>query len=322
MSSSVRTSVFWIFSYGDEMRCRHKRLGPRLASLLLPTTLDTIQVMSSQQWSDQANVYAKNVPQLTSLHALDLIRLLLPEIQAAKTILDVGCGTGAFAQAYLQVFPQGIPGQTLIMTDLSSGMLEKAREAIGSISDHVQTEITFQTEDATMLDGIADDSVDLVVSLFGVFLVPDQEACRRAICRVLRNDSGVFANASWIFGRTLEGFGISLQDAFVTPIKAVDPDFSMRAMEAWGRDDDIRTIMAEYGFTQVSIHHAIHTNVWNFDVLWNMMQMNPMSNLKDASPDTIDKARQALINVIDQDITKPIVLWAASNLSVGLKRKQ
>ena len=35
---------------------------------------------------------------------------------------------GAFCKAYIQQFPAGIQGQTLIVSDLSAGMLDKARE--------------------------------------------------------------------------------------------------------------------------------------------------------------------------------------------------
>lgn len=73
--------------------------------------------------------------------------------------MDVGCGTGAFAKAYMQQFPKRVPGQTLILSDLSEGMLEKAKETLVP-SSGFQTKLVFQVEDRTKLEGIADNSVD------------------------------------------------------------------------------------------------------------------------------------------------------------------
>jgi ubiquinone/menaquinone biosynthesis C-methylase UbiE len=129
------------------------------------------------QWSAQAKLYSNQAARLTELHGADLVTILKKDILQAKTILDVGCGTGAFAHAYMQQFPMGVPGQTLILSDLSEGMLEKAKETVVPSSDF-QTKLVFQVEDGTKLDGIADDSIDLVVSLFGVFLIPDDRGKR------------------------------------------------------------------------------------------------------------------------------------------------
>jgi ubiquinone/menaquinone biosynthesis C-methylase UbiE len=78
-------------------------------------------------WSVTARDYSNQITRLTSLYANDLILLLHPYITKAKVILDVGCGAGAFVHAYLQQYPQGIPGQTIISSDLSPAMLEQAR---------------------------------------------------------------------------------------------------------------------------------------------------------------------------------------------------
>ena len=135
------------------------------------TSAKFIRNMSGDKdkWSAQADLYSNQASRLTELHGADLVTILKDDILRAKTILDIGCGTGAFAKAYLQQFPKGVPGQTLILSDLSAGMLEKARETVKPGPDFT-TKIVFQEEDGTKLEGIPDNSVDLAVSLFGVFL--------------------------------------------------------------------------------------------------------------------------------------------------------
>ena len=71
-------------------------------------------------YDTSANSYADNITRFTMLHAADLIGVTKTEIRKAKRILEIGCGAGAFGLAYMNIFPQGIPGQTIVCTDLSN----------------------------------------------------------------------------------------------------------------------------------------------------------------------------------------------------------
>lgn len=282
-------------------------------------------------WSAQADLYSSQASRLTELHGADLVTILKDDILKAKTILDVGCGTGAFAKAYMQQFPKGVPGQTLILSDLSEGMLEKAKETVKpSSSSDFQTKVVFQVEDGVKLDGIADNSVDIVVSLFGVFLIPDQDGTLQAVSRVLKNDpSNVFANASWMFGLseyfTSKGFGVSLQDAFMLPNDIIDTKQSSAAtiVSRWESPENIRSLLSGWVEpTKVHCYPAIHNMVGEFDALWTMMATNPMSAIPNASPEDVAKAKTALQdfvthNDVDVSIDDPIMLSTASILTVA-----
>lgn len=289
----------------------------------MATTDDT----KADQWSAQANLYSNQAARLTELHGADLVTLLKDEILHAKTILDVGSGTGAFAKAYLQQFPNGIPGQTIILTDISSGMLEKAKEGIRSSEG--ETKFVFQEEDGTKLTGIPDGSIDLVVSLFGVFLIPDQVGTRNAVRRVLKRPNGVVAIVSWQFGISSDltklGYGPSLQDAFLLPIKIIDPEnatFDDGPLKAWSTKEGAYNIMsADYEMKKVDIHHSIHSSPWEFDSLWDMIAKNPMSNVKDATKEQAEKAKSMLKKFVTQQDNhsheQPILFSTASNLCIG-----
>lgn len=275
-------------------------------------------------WSAQADLYANQAARLTELHGADLIAILKEDILKAKTILDVGCGTGAFAKAYLQQFPTGIPGQTLILSDLSPGMLGQAKATVRPPDDY-QTEIIFQEEDATKLLGIESNSIDMVVSLFGVFLIPDQQGTVQAIKRVMK-DNGIFANASWRFkiseSLAEQGYGVSIQDAFQVPIKTIDPKKAADAsyLKTWSKRGMIKQMLVDdYNFASVQCFSAIHTSVWGFEDFWTMIAKNPMANIQGAPNDEVARAKQALQDFVlgDAPTDQAMPLSSASILTVA-----
>ena len=275
------------------------------------------------KWSAQADLYSDQASRLTELHGADLVTILKDDILSAKTILDIGCGTGAFAKAYLQQFPKGVPGQTLILSDLSAGMLQKARETVKPGPDFL-TKIVFQEEDGTKLEGIPDNSVDLAVSLFGVFLIPDQEAALKAIRRVLKegNDS-TFANGSWMFNisdyLTSQGFGVSLQDAFDLPNEVIKPGHNKDvSFKKWANKDDIKAMFAGKA-TSTELYQSMHSTVWDFENLWTMLAKNPMSAVNGASEADVARAKQAMEAFLTKDgssLGNPLMLSTASILCV------
>lgn len=230
-----------------------------------------------------------------------------------------------------------MPGQTLILTDLSPGMLDQARATIQPAAPDFATRIVFQQEDGTTLAGIANDSIDLVVSLFGVFLIPDQHATLQAIQRVLRpDDGGVFANASWMFhvsdDLSRQGFGVSLQDAFNLPNDVIHPPDNDKTkkqgthdIQQWATAKGVQALLADTCAFQrhndVRFGSALHTTVWEWEDLWQMLLQNPMSALRTASPDDVAKAKTALIAFLTLDsgatsVEEPLMLSTASLLTV------
>ncbi|CAJ1928720.1 unnamed protein product [Cylindrotheca closterium] len=278
-------------------------------------------------WKETAQVYSDQASRLTQLHGSDLITILRNDIMNAKTILDVGAGAGAFAHAYLQHFPTGIPGQTLILSDLSEGMLEQAKKTLKIPSDY-QTKIIFQIEDGTRLEGIETDSMDMVVSTFGVFLIPDQEATLASIQRVMKPEA-VFGNASWIWEGSSKlasmGFGVTLQEAFTKPVDTINPSHSEEAigpLKKWSDADEVeRMLTADYKFDSVKMYRALHSTVWEYDNLWGMIENNPMTNMKDLSPEDEERAKSAFQKFVTQDgaysTDEPLMISSASNLAVA-----
>jgi ubiquinone/menaquinone biosynthesis C-methylase UbiE len=294
---------------------------------ILSETMSNLNA-SPDEWLAQADLYSDQSARITELHGADLVTILKDDILKAKTILDVGSGTGAFARAYLQQFPKGIPNQTLILSDLSAGMLDKAKETVKPVGDDTfQTKIVFQVEDGTKLEGIESDSIDLVVSLFGVFLIPDQEGAQKAISRVLKKKDGTFANASWMFGLSKQlssaGFGVTLQDAFQVPIQTLDPKFTLQdqSFYQWADRNRAKSVLSDqYNLVDVQAYSALHTTVWQFENFWNMLMSNPMTNLKNCTKEDQERAKEALKAFVTSDgskLDKPLLFSSGSIVTVG-----
>ena len=120
------------------------------------------QVMATPNKEAQgAKHYLDHITRFTVLHAKDLVMLLSPQIESSKTLLDIGCGPGTFALAYLDLYPKGIPGQTLILSDISPEMVQQAEETMKErIPSDFQTKLEYQVVDGLTLDGIVGNSFE------------------------------------------------------------------------------------------------------------------------------------------------------------------
>jgi ubiquinone/menaquinone biosynthesis C-methylase UbiE len=271
-------------------------------------------------WKATASGYADQITRLTTLYGNDLIVLLDPYIREATTILDIGCGTGAFAHAYIHHYPNGIPGQTLLSTDLSPGMLQQAEQTILAAIDQKSfaTKLVFQQEDGSKLDGIADHSIDIVVSLFGVFLIPSQPETIQAIHRVLKPNVGFFANAAWTNNQSNhsldESFGGNLPEVFQTAGKAMHSGAAtvqvhhsndseptpppIPPIKQWIDADSIlqKLSQKESPFTEIKIYRTLHSMVWsNFETLYSVIASNP--HVANATDEQMSNMKRVLIEM-------------------------
>lgn len=264
-------------------------------------------------WKATAKGYAAQVGRLTSSYAHDMINLIChPYMEQAKTILDVGCGTGAFVLAYIQLYPQGIEGQTIISSDLSPSMMEQAELAIDKAlaaannnPSDFRTKLLYQIEDGTKLSGIETASIDIVVSLYGVFLIPDQTATLQSIRRVLKPQTGIFVNSAWTKpASSIEpSFGSNLQTVFFTLMDTIkgmtanasSPDTHISVVDTVGASymEWVDPIMIESNLTEkyqlttkyntttkknnINTHRTFHSLVVpNIDTMYNVLITNPM----------------------------------------------
>lgn len=159
----------------------------------------TNRLKMSRNWDIASKEYARNCNPFCTLYAFDLLSALLPKVSSTPNchFLDIGCGGGALALAYLRLFPEGREGHQFISTDMSGGMVEQAREAVeASKPASCKTVFNFRVDDGTELSTFDDNSIDIVVSAFSVFFIPDRVGVLSQILRVLRC-GGAFGMTSW-----------------------------------------------------------------------------------------------------------------------------
>ena len=114
------------------------------------------------------------------------------DIRKGMSVLEVGCGTGALWRGRDDLIDKC---DSLVFTDLSEGMLEKAEENLGE-----KHNVEYQVEDIQDLS-FADDTFDVVIANAMLYHVPDLSKGLSEVRRVLKN-GGVFYCATLGFTRS------------------------------------------------------------------------------------------------------------------------
>ncbi len=122
---------------------------------------------------------------------------LLDEIETdvlagARSVVDVGCGTGALAAAAVERWPDVV----VEAVDASAGMLRIAERTRAGLRGRDRDRIRLRQATAESL-GLDDASVDLVVTSFVLQLVPSPYRALREARRVLR-PGGRLAYLNWL----------------------------------------------------------------------------------------------------------------------------
>lgn len=109
-------------------------------------------------------------------------------IQGCNTVVDLGCGPAT----QLALVAQLNPNISFIGMDLSPGMLASAAAHVRALG---LSNVRFQQGDVAKLDGLADQSVDGVISTLALHHLPSLDllrACFQQIRRILRPNGAIF----------------------------------------------------------------------------------------------------------------------------------
>jgi SAM-dependent methyltransferase len=140
-------------------------------------------------------------------------------------VLDLGCGDGTTA------LPAALRGAQVLGIDIAENLVAagnaRAREA--GLSN-----ITFEQGDASRLDGLADNSFDLVVSIFGAMFAPRPFDVAREMVRVAR-PGGRIVMGNWIPGDpTLVAQVLRISAAYTPP-----PPEGFVSPMTWGQEPHV-----------------------------------------------------------------------------------
>lgn len=141
-------------------------------------------------------------------------------------VLDLGCGDGTTA------VPAAERGANVLGVDIAANLVVagNARAAVAGLAN-----LRFLEGDASNLEGIGDESFDLVVSIFGAMFAPSPFDVAREMVRVTRR-GGRIVMGNWIPGDpTLVAQILKISAAYTPP-----PPDGFVSPVSWGVEDNVR----------------------------------------------------------------------------------
>lgn len=160
-------------------------------------------------------------------------------ITKGLNVLDLGCGDGTTA------IPEAKLGANVSGVDIASNLV-----AAGNIRAKAEglTNCTFQEGDATDLNGLKDESFDLVVSIFGAMFAPKPLDVAKEMVRVTRK-GGRIVMGNWIPGDpTLVAQILKISSAYTPP-----PPEGFISPMLWGVEDNVRERFENAGIAKENI---------------------------------------------------------------------
>jgi len=171
-------------------------------------------------------------------------------ITPGMRVLDVGSGDGTTA------LPEARLGADVLGVDIASNLVEagnRRAEAEGL------TSCRFQEGDASHLDELADDSFDLVVSIFGAMFAPRPHDVARELVRVTR-PGGRIVMGNWIPGDpTLVAQILKISSAYSPP-----PPEGFISPMTWGVEENVIDRFGEAGVSADRISFARETYTFEY----------------------------------------------------------
>jgi ubiquinone/menaquinone biosynthesis C-methylase UbiE len=171
-------------------------------------------------------------------------------ITPGARVLDLGCGDGTTA------LPAARLGAEVLGVDIASNLVaagNKRAEAEGL------TKCRFQQGDASNLEDIADDSFDLVVSIFGAMFAPRPSDVAKEMVRVTRT-GGQIVMGNWIPNDpTLVAQILKISSAYSPP-----PPEGFISPMTWGVEDNVIERFAQAGIPSDRIDFSRETYTFEY----------------------------------------------------------
>ena len=179
----------------------------------------------------------------TALRLLPAAELLVEEadVRGGDRVVDVGCGTGNAALL------AAARGARVTGVDPALRLLEVARERAAAETLNV----TFLAGEAAALP-LADESADVVLSVFGVVFAPDAEEAAGELARVTASHGRILLTA-WIPGGAVSRVNQVAQEAVLRALGAPAPPPPF----PWHDGEALDHLLAPHGFTVAVKEHSL-----------------------------------------------------------------
>ena len=171
------------------------------------------------------------------------------EISEGLDVLDLGCGDGTTA------IPEAMLGANVLGVDIAENLVAAGNARARDLG---LSNIRFQVGDASQLSELADDSFDLVVSIFGAMFAPRPVDVAREVVRVTR-PGGRIVMGNWIPNDpTLVAQILRISAAYSPP-----PPEGFVSPMTWGIDDTVIERFAAAGVPADSV--SLERDTYTFD---------------------------------------------------------
>ena len=171
-------------------------------------------------------------------------------ITPGMSVLDLGCGDGTTA------LPAARRGAEVLGVDIAANLVaagNQRAEAEGL------SNCRFQEGDASHLDDLADDSFDLVVSIFGAMFAPRPFDVAKEMVRVTR-PGGEIVMGNWIPGDpTLVAQILKISSSYSPP-----PPEGFISPMTWGLEENVIERFGEAGVPADRINFSRETYTFEF----------------------------------------------------------
>jgi ubiquinone/menaquinone biosynthesis C-methylase UbiE len=176
---------------------------------------------------------------------------LIEKLQITKglDILDLGCGDGTTA------IPAARLGANVLGVDIATNLVAAGNKRI---HEEGLTNITIQEGDATDLRELADESFDMVISIFGAMFAPKPFDVAKEMVRVTRKH-GRIVMGNWIPGDpTLVAQILKISSAYTPP-----PPEGFISPMLWGVESDVVERFTRAGVSNENISFVKETYTFN-----------------------------------------------------------
>ena len=178
-------------------------------------------------------------------------------ITPGMDVFDLGCGDGTTA------LPAARLGANVTGVDIAGNLVEAGNKRI---KEEGLTNITIREGDATSLDGIPDESFDLVVSIFGAMFAPKPFDVAKELVRVTRS-GGRIVMGNWIPGDpTLVAQILKISSAYTPP-----PPEGFISPMLWGVESNIIERFGSAGIPPENI--SFEKDTYTFIALFSPVEL-------------------------------------------------
>ncbi|MDP3736386.1 MAG: methyltransferase domain-containing protein [Hyphomonadaceae bacterium] len=165
-------------------------------------------------------------------------------------VLDLGCGDGTTA------LPEAKLGADVLGVDIAANLVAAGNKRA---AEQGLANCRFQLGDASNLDGLANDSFDLVVSIFGAMFAPKPFDVAKEMVRVTR-PGGRVVMGNWIPNDpTLVAQILKISSAYSPP-----PPEGFVSPMTWGIEDNVIERFGSAGVPRKNISFLRDTYTFNF----------------------------------------------------------